>query len=377
MRILILTQQLAAFRSGVGTYAFHLISGLQAAEHQVTVVAPDQEMHDISGARFLGIPTSALDPTPGRWISLGARFARVLTAEASRHDIAHFTDAREGFAMDRYKIPVTAMVNDSYALDWLDSTYPRALFADRLSRALYYGLLRFTERRTYRKFTHLVTNSRHVRDAIVPGYRLDPRRVQVIHYGLNVHEPAPSPALAGSPSILFVGGNFVRKGLPTLLDAIARLKPKFARIHVHVVGRDRNQPILEEQARRLDIVDCVSFHGWQPNETVHRMMAGSDMFALPSLTEGFGLVYLEAMHAGAPVIATRLGGAHEVFVENTEAAFVAPGSVAELSAAIEKIASDRNFAEALCEGGRKAASRFTVGSMVEQTETLWKSILSQ
>jgi len=110
---------------------------------------------------------------------------------------------------------------------------------------------------------------------------------------------------------------------------------------------------------------------------VRRMMAGSDMFALPSLTEGFGLVYLEAMHAGAPVIATRLGGAHEVFVENAEAAFVAPGSVAELSAAIERIASDRNFAEALCEGGRKAASRFTVGSMVEQTETLWKSILSQ
>lgn len=377
MRILIFTQQLAAFRSGVGTYAYSLVSGLNASGHDITVVTSSDEVLDIPGTRVIGLPRWALDPSPGGWVGLGIHFARYLKTHARHFDIAHFTDAREGFAIRRCGTPVTATANDAYALDWLNPDYPRALFTDRRLRACYYWLLRITEFRTYRRFNCLIANSHHVRNRTVQGYRLDPQKVSVIYYGLDACEPVSPSALHGSPSILFVGGNFLRKGLATLLDAVAQLKSSFARIQLHVVGRDANQAVLENQARSLGIFDCVTFHGWKPNSTVQQMMAGATMFVLPSLTEGFGLVYLEAMQAGAPVIATRLGGAHEVFVENTEAAFVAPGSVAELSAAIERIASDRNFAEALCEGGRKAASRFTVGSMVEQTETLWKSILSQ
>ena len=342
MKIVLFSQQLASYRSGVGTYSMNLLNGLMQRGHRLTVVVPRGQAPAVTGVNFIELRRSKIDPTPGAWISLGERFARVLQLEASRHDIAHFTDAREGFTIQPCRIPVTAMVNDSYALDWLDRAYPRTLFADRLWRELYYGFLRFIERRTYRKFTRVLTNSRHVRDAIVPGYRLDLRRVQVIHYGLNVREPVPAPTLAGSPSVLFVGGNFVRKGLPTLLDAAARLRSKFVRIHVHVIGRDRNQPFLEEQAHRLGISDCISFHGRQPNDKVRRIMAGADIFALPSATEGFGLVYVEAMQAGTPVIATRIGGAHEVFVENSEAVFVDPNDFGGLSQAIEKIASDQN-----------------------------------
>lgn len=377
MRILIFTQQLAAFRSGVGTYAHSLVSGLNALGHDVTVVTADDEVLDIPGTRMIGRRRCALDPSPGGWVGLGIHFAGYLKTHARHFDIAHFTDAREGFAIRRCGIPVTATANDAYALDWIDPGYPRALFADRRQRACYYWLLRVAEFRTYRRFNCLIANSRHVRNRIVQGYRLDPQNVRVIYYGLEACDSISPSALPGSPSILFVGGNFLRKGLAALLDAVAQLKPTFAGIQLHVVGRDANQPVLKNQARRLGIVDCVTFHGWQPNSTVQQMMAGASMFVLPSLTEGFGLVYLEAMLAGTPVIATRFGGAHEVFEENAEAVFVSPGSVGELAEAIKRIGLDRRFADVLRQGGRNAASMFTVQAMVAQTETLWHSMVSR
>jgi glycosyltransferase involved in cell wall biosynthesis len=229
----------------------------------------------------------------------------------------------------------------------------------------------------YPRLDALIANSRHVCNAIAQGYDLDAAKVCVIHYGLQQRKQESPLPLTGSPAILFVGGNFFRKGLPLLMQAAAALRSRFPDIHLHVVGKDPNQPAIAALAAKLNLTRSVTFHGRRPNDHVRRLMAGAGIFALPSVTEGFGLVYLEAMQAGLPVIATRVGGAHEVFVENSEAVFVDPGDVREMAQAIEKIASDQKFAAALKEGGRKAASRFTVESMVEQTEALWEHLLSK
>jgi glycosyltransferase involved in cell wall biosynthesis len=252
------------------------------------------------------------------------------------------------------------MVNDSYALDWMNPKYPRKTYSDRLLRGLYYCFLRKMEGMAYPRLDALIANSRHVRKEIIRGYSLDAAKVCVIHPGLRQQSQDSPLPLTGSPAILFVGGNFLRKGLPLLLQATATLRSRFPDIHLHVVGKDHNQPALAALAARLNLTLSVTFHGRQPNDKVRRMMAGADIFALPSVSEGFGLVYLEAMQAGTPVIATRIGGASEVFVENSEAVFVDPRNVGEMAQAIEKIASDKTFEQALREGGRKAASRLTV-----------------
>lgn len=375
MRILLFTQQLAGFRSGIGTYAFGLTTGLAARGHLVTVVIPEGEGLKLPGVRLITVPRPRFDATPGGWLSLGLSFAKVLAVKAAEHDIAHFTDAREAWRVYRLTIPVVGMVNDSYALDWLERGYPRRSFKDRKLRNLYYRLLRFVEKRTYHRLNALIANSRHVARAVITGYRLNSRKVNIIYYGLP-DCPAFSPVpMKCKPAILFVGANFQRKGLPTLLKAAARLRPRYNGLCIHVVGRDRNQPALESLARKLDITSDVVFHGWQPNDRVRGMMAGADVFALPSLTEAFGLVYLEAMRAGTPVVATTLGGAREVFREGEEALFVAPGDVDGLAEAIEKIITDPKTTSRLQGGGRAAVSRFSVEAMAAATEELYSHIL--
>jgi glycosyltransferase involved in cell wall biosynthesis len=375
MNILLFTQQLAAFRSGVGTYTHGLITGLMNLGHQITVVVPENEKIEIPGVKILTTPRSRIDPTPGGWLSLGLSFAKILSDRAIEFDIAHFTDAREAWRVYHSPIPVTGMANDSYALDWLDIDFPRKMFVDRYLRSLYYGFLRIMERRTYRHLAGLAINGNYVGRKVISNYHLNPKKVQLIHIGLPEQSPILSNPLAGSPSLIFVGGNFQRKGLSVLFKAVARLLPHFPTIRLHIVGKDRNQPFFIAQARKLGIANAVKFHGSQPNEQVRGMMSGADIFVLPSLTESFGLVYLEAMRVGTPVIATARGEMKEIFVENEEILFVDPEAEEGLAQAIEVITLNTDMASRLRTRGQTAAKRFTVDMMGKATEDFFIKIL--
>jgi len=345
--------------------------------HQITVVVPEGEGIEIPDLRIHTVSHSRFDPTPGGWLSLGTSFAKILSNEAMEYDIAHFTDAREAWYVHHSPIPVTGMINDSYALDWLDVNFSRNIFADRYMRGFYYWLLRAVERHTYCRLDAVVVNGKYVGRKVINNYRIDPEKVRLIYIGLPDQPPVAPIPLTGSPSILFVGSNFQRKGLPVLLKATAQLLPQFPYVRVHVVGKDRNQPHLVTQARKLGIAGAVEFHGLQPNDRVRGMMIGADVFALPSFTEGFGLVYLEAMRAGTPVIATSIGGAKEVFVDGKEALFVDPGDEKGLAMAIEKITSSPNTAYRLYKWGQAAAKRFTVDAMGRATEELFLEALKK
>ena len=377
MRILLFTQQLAAFRSGVGTYTHGLITGLRDLGHQVTVVVPEGEGIEMPDLRIHTASHSRFDPTPGRWLSLGVSFAKILSNEAIEYDIAHFTDAREAWCVRNSPIPVTGMINDSYALDWLDVNFPRNIFADQHLRRFYYWLLRIVERHTYCRMDVVVVNSKYVGRKVINNYSIDPKKVCLIYIGLPDQPPVSPIPLTGSPSILFVGSNFQRKGLPILLKATAQLLPQFPDVRVHVVGKDSNQSYLVTQARKLGIAEAVEFHGLQPNDQVRGMMIGADIFALPSFTEGFGLVYLEAMRARTPVIATSMGGAKEVFVDGKEALFVDPRNEKGLAMAIEKITSSPNTAYRLRKWGQAAAKRFAVDTMGKAIEELFLEALKK
>jgi glycosyltransferase involved in cell wall biosynthesis len=377
VRVLIFTQQLAAFRSGVGTYAAGLVSGLRELGHDLTVIVPPHQCIEVPGATVVGARHLAWDPTPGSWLSLGAAFARELERRQAQFDVAHFTDAREAWRIRNPACPVTGMVNDAYALEWSRPGYPRRLYADRRLRHAYYLIQRKLEKAAYRKLSGLMANSRHVAEQIIGGYGLPRASVRTVYYGLKPPGIIRARKLEGSPALLFIGGNFQRKGLPVLIEAVAALKPRHPGIRLHVAGKDRNQPALAGMAARLGVGEHVTFHGWKPNEEARAMLAGADMFALPSLTEGFGFVYLEAMQLGTPVIATNKGGAREVFRENREVVFVDHHNGSELAEAIARISSDKTFADSLREGGRLAAARFTPREMAIPTADVWSSLLSQ
>jgi glycosyltransferase involved in cell wall biosynthesis len=375
MQILIFTQQLASFRSGVGTYAHNLINGLDVLGHHVDVVVPIREAVNDSARNILKIQSLSFDPTPGGWLSLGYSFAKTLRLYGSGYDIAHFTDAREAWLVRNPAIPVVGMINDTYALDWVGNGYPRNAYADRLKRSLYYSLQRIIERRTYRQFPVALANSLYTRQKIIQGYGLPVQNVKTVYYGLAPPSPIEPIEMQGQPSIIFVGGNFQRKGLMTLIEAVSIQKESLPDLCLHVIGEDRNQPALQNWSRRLDVQNNIVFHGRKANEEAKRMMAGADIFAMPSLTEGFGLVYAEAMQVGVPVIATKEGGLKEVVQDKEEALFVRPGDPHELAAAIQSVVNDAELVSRLKRKAKSAVDRLSVEKMAAETVTLYLELL--
>jgi glycosyltransferase involved in cell wall biosynthesis len=375
MKILIFTQQLASFRSGVGTYAHNLIKALASSGHEVSVVVPANEKTDQWADNIFPVSRFKLDPTPGGWLSLGNSFAKALKSYGTRYDIAHFTDAREAWLVRNPAVPVLGMINDTYALEWLGSAYPRHAYADRLKRSLYYFLQRIIERRTYRRFSVVLANSAYTAQNVIQGYGLPAQIVKTVYYGLAPPPPVEPIKINGEPSILFVGGNFQRKGLPTLIEAVAIQKESLPGIQVHVIGADRNQPALEKYSCSLGVQNNIVFHGRKANAEVRRMMAGADMFAMPSLTEAFGLVYVEAMQIGVPVIATRIGGLKEVVKDREEALFIKPGDPNELAAAIKLLVDDRALVSRLIKNAKSAVARLSVEKMAMATAKLYSECL--
>ncbi len=375
MRILILSQQLSAFRSGVGTYTHSLITGLRDQGHHITAVVPAKESLELPGVTVIPLSQFRFDPTPGGWLSLGISFSRFLSKRGQDFDLAHFTDSREAWFIRKPFIPLTGMVNDSYAVDWAETNFPRHLFEDRTQRGLYYLFLRKIEQYTYPRLKALITNSDYTRRRLIDHYRIAPSKVRVIYIGLPVERHISKIDLEGSPSLLFVGGNFHRKGLPLLIKAVSHLRFQYPHICVHVVGRDRNENRISALACRFGISRNIKFHGRQPHKKVLEMMAGASAFVMPSLTEGFGLVYLEAMRMGTPVVATSIGGAKEVFKNMKDVIFVDPQDEKGLHVAIKKIISREETIPSLRQSVKVIAKHFTVETMAKETVHFFESVL--
>jgi N-acetyl-alpha-D-glucosaminyl L-malate synthase BshA len=155
----------------------------------------------------------------------------------------------------------------------------------------------------------------------------------------------------------------------------------FARVQAQVpsrlvlVGDGPERPAAAEEARALGITDRVVFLGKQ--DSVAEIMACADLMLLPSKNESFGLVALEAMASGVPVIASDAGGLPEV-VDNGETGFLAPvGDVeAMASGAIEILRDDETWRRFSRQARQSATERYGVNSIIPQYERYYERIVN-
>ena len=152
--------------------------------------------------------------------------------------------------------------------------------------------------------------------------------------------------LDGRPLLLWVGRIAPIKGLDTLLDAVARLSESGQDMRLLVVGGDADERTsghetsLRQRIERLGLGDSVRFLGPQPQGVLPLYYAASDVTVLPSYYESFGMVALEAMACGSPVIASRVGGLVTTVRDGVTGFLVPDGDVEALAERIETLVGD-------------------------------------
>lgn len=204
------------------------------------------------------------------------------------------------------------------------------------------------------------------------------KEIAVIPNGIEEMSDGEDAALpveiADAPFILFVGRVHWKKGLDRLVEAMGRLP----HLRLAVVGNDEEnyRPELEKIARRFGAEGRVFFTGSRDGAEKNALYRRATALVLPSYSENFGNVVLEAMACGCPAIVTPEVGLADV-VRSSGAGLVSDGRPEALADAIQLIASDTALARAMGERGRIAAERFRWSSVAERMEALYRRLLER
>jgi glycosyltransferase involved in cell wall biosynthesis len=195
------------------------------------------------------------------------------------------------------------------------------------------------------------------------------RKARVIYNGADL--PSDAPAASVCDSILGVGRMVPKKGFDVLLRAMAQCQNVGRSVRLTLIGEGPERRTLESLAHDLGLDGRVDFRGDQKHSEVVRAMAASRIVVIPSRQEPFGLVALEAMTAGKPVVATCVGGLPEV-LEGADALMVEPENPVALAnalaSALARIESEPNFGAR----NREIAARFSAARMVDQYTAIYR-----
>ncbi len=143
-------------------------------------------------------------------------------------------------------------------------------------------------------------------------YGAQPERVRVVYNGIDFDTTSPIPPALPRPLVLFLGRVTLQKGPEYFLEAARRVLELEPETHFVLAGTGDMLPRMIERAAELGIASHVSFPGFVDRERAAALYAGADVFAMPSVSEPFGIVPLEAMDRGVPVIVSRQSGVSEV-----------------------------------------------------------------
>jgi len=233
---------------------------------------------------------------------------------------------------------------------------------------VWFGLSR-TRRRAVRQADAIWSISDYTTDRLVETTGVAANRVRLLTPGLtrDQAQELTAPPNAGDK----VGGRWLlsvarldatekQKGVDHVLNALHLLRNTIPDIRYRIVGYGSDRGRLERIAKELGIEDRVDFAGVVDVHELSELYKSCEIFVLPSGQEGFGMVFLEAMAAGKPIIAARAGAVPEVVLDGQTGILVDYGDESALARAIERVCTDHELGARLGSAGRQRfLERFT------------------
>ena len=235
-----------------------------------------------------------------------------------------------------------------------------------------------------RRAHRVIAVSETTRGEILARYQLPPARVVVVPEAAAPHFAPPGPAALAAtrarygldrPYVLFVGFLEPKKNLGGLLEAVARLRRAGAwgETELVVVGAPGWGPDPARHAHALGLDGAVRFVGSAPDADLPALYGGALAFAFPSLWEGFGLPVLEAMAAGAPIVASNRGALPEVTAGAALLVDPGPGPLAE---ALERLLTEPALRERLRLAGLARAAQFSWERTARETLAVYRAAVA-
>lgn len=194
-----------------------------------------------------------------------------------------------------------------------------------------------------------------------------------------VYEAQKEPLCSQTPPedtpLLVACGSLTRqKGYPYLLDAFKKVRGRIG-AELWILGEGDRRNEIETQIRELGLEEAVTLLGFRENP--FKFMAAADVFVLPSLWEGFGIVLVEAMACGTPVVATDCPhGPGEIITHEETGLLVPPANDDALSETLLRLLGNKNLREQLAGNGQERAQDFHAETVGQQYLDLFEDVIA-
>ena len=200
---------------------------------------------------------------------------------------------------------------------------------------------------------------------------------RVIHNGIRLADFTGAPAvLPDRRYVLGIGRHVPQKGFDVLIRAMALLWGEGQQdLDLILAGDGPERIALEKLATELGIRDRVIFPGRADRATAGVLFAGCELFVLPSRHEPFGIVNLEAMACGRPVVATRTGGVPEIVQHGITGWLVSPDSPTALAHGMAHLLNNDGLAETLASNGRRLAALYDWSKIGDEYGSVYQSVI--
>jgi glycosyltransferase involved in cell wall biosynthesis len=390
MRICVVSQEYPpGYVGGIGTQSRVKAHGLAALGHDVHVLTAGAENGPALDARDDGpVRLHELRPPGGRfavyrtetywlgyaWAVLGA--LRTLTDE-SRFDVIDFPDyAAEGvaFQLDRLEDDATAVVVHLHG--------SLRMFSDRIGwpepGEPLYRVGTFMEDLSIGAADRLLAASRSIAEFTAARAGLPLELIDVVQGAVDtdVFAPAARSRARDGLELLFVGNVSANKGIHAVFESFIALAPRHPSLSLTVAGCGDDAIVAEMRAEadRAHVGERVRILGFVEHAELPDLYRSADLLAAPSQHEGgLGMVYLEAMACGVPVIASAAGGAAEAVVDGETGLLVEHDRVDQVAAAIESLLGDPALRARMGAAGRARAEReFSVPRYAERVQAAYE-----
>jgi glycosyltransferase involved in cell wall biosynthesis len=372
---------------GPALHVAYLTAGLAERGYDTTLVAGSLAPYEDSMAFVadrLGVEVVRI-PELHREISLVrdavavARLARLIRRE--RPHILHTHTAKAG-AIGRLAAMLAGDARPPIVVHTFHGHVLRGYFNPLRSEGF-----RLLERWLARMSTALVAVSPEVRDDLVRLRIAPAKKFAVIRLGIELEDRVAPDAdgraetrrLLGIPSERFVVGWIGRmtsvKRTEDVLLAFRHLRDGGVDASLCLVGDGPQRAAVERRAHELGVMRRTLFLGFQ--EEVAPYYAAFDALVLPSLNEGTPVSVIEALAAGRPVVATRVGGVPDVVRDGEDGFLVEPGAVQDIAERLSRLARNPALLERMADAGRRnVLPRYAVDRLVADVDRLYRSLLA-
>jgi len=228
----------------------------------------------------------------------------------------------------------------------------------------------------------IISVSQHTKNHLIKYYKLKSEKIKVIYPGLNQNlQPVQNYGIINKlrekyditkPFIFYVGLWRDHKNLPGLVEAFEILLKKYKLDMQLVLGGqdDPNYPQARQTWEKLNLDKDIIRPGFISNEELPIFYNAAEVFVLPSFNEGFGLVAIESVACGTPVVASETTSILEVL--DNSALYFDPNNIEEMASKINKVVTDKNLSNQLVKKGQEIIKKYNWQNLAQQTLNIYE-----